>query len=57
MTKPNPAEEASLKQQILGIKRQALALKREGRVDEAKETLRRAKVLEQQLEDLQAGNH
>lgn len=55
--KPNPVEEASLKQQILGIKRQALALKREGRIDEARETLRSSKVLEQQLEDLQAGNY
>lgn len=55
--KPNPVEEASLKQQILGIKRQALALKREGRIDEAREALRGAKVLEQQLQDLQAGNH
>lgn len=57
VTKPDPVEEASLKQQILGIKRQALSLKREGRIDEAREALRRAKVLEQQLQDLQAGNH
>lgn len=57
VTKPNPVEESSLKQEILGIKRQALALKREGRIDEARDTLRRAKVLDQQLEDLQAGNH
>ena len=56
--KPNPVEEeASLKQEILGIKRQALALKREGRIDEARDALRRSKVLEQQLQDLQAGNH
>jgi len=46
VSKPDPVEEASLKQQILGIKRQALALKREGRLDEAREALRRAKVLE-----------
>ncbi|KAG0578852.1 hypothetical protein KC19_4G054500 [Ceratodon purpureus] len=54
VTKPDPVQESSLKQEILGIKRQALALKREGRIDEARDTLRRAKVLEQQLDDLQA---
>lgn len=54
--KPNPVDKATLQHEILTLKRQALAMKREGRLTEAREELRHAKVLEQQLQDLQAGN-
>lgn len=57
VTKDNSVKKAALNQEILGLKRQALALKREGRTDEAREVLREAKILEQQVQDLQAGNH
>jgi hypothetical protein len=55
--KPNPVDKATLQHEILTLKRQALAMKREGRLTEAREELRHAKVLEQQLQDLQAGNY
>lgn len=54
VTKDNSVKKAALNQEILGLKRQALALKREGRTDEAREVLREAKILEQQVQDLQA---
>jgi hypothetical protein len=38
--------------QIMAHKRQALALKREGRLAEAKEELRKAKILEKQAEEM-----
>eukprot|EP01018_Ginkgo_biloba_P011752 Gb_13734 [translate_table: standard] len=44
---------AELRKELLGLKRKALALKREGRIDEADEELRKGKLLEQQLEELE----
>lgn len=38
--------------QVMAHKRQALALKREGRLAEAKEELRKAKILEKQAEEM-----
>lgn len=57
VVKPSGVEKATLQQEILALKKQALAMKREGRVTEAREELRHAKELEHQLQDLQAGNH
>ncbi|CAK9212300.1 unnamed protein product [Sphagnum troendelagicum] len=51
---PSPAEKVSLQQEILAIKRSALAMKREGRSAEARDELRQAKILEQRLQTLQA---
>lgn len=45
---PNDA----MSSQITAHKRQALALKREGRLAEAKEELRKAKILEKQAEEM-----
>ncbi|KAH9323675.1 hypothetical protein KI387_018314, partial [Taxus chinensis] len=44
-------DRASLQQEVLSLKREALALKRVGNVAEAMEQLRRAKVLEKELQD------
>jgi hypothetical protein len=52
---PSPADKVSLQQEILAIKRSALAMKREGRSAEARDELRQAKILEQRLQTLQAG--
>ncbi|CAN6452046.1 unnamed protein product [Victoria cruziana] len=45
----NIADQVSSQQEILAHKRRAVALKREGKLAEAKEELRRAKILEQGL--------
>lgn len=50
--KPGPQEKKSLQDEILAVKRSALALKKSGRIAEAKEELRQSKVLEQRLEKL-----
>jgi len=47
-------DRASLQQDVLSLKREALALKRAGNVTEAMEQLRRAKVLEKELQDIQS---
>ncbi|KAG6551622.1 hypothetical protein Mapa_006701 [Marchantia paleacea] len=52
--KPSPQEKNKLQDEILAVKRSALALKKGGRIAEAKEELRQAKVLEQRLEKLTA---
>ncbi|MCI75421.1 FYVE zinc finger protein, partial [Trifolium medium] len=44
-------DDLSLRQEILAHKRQAVALKREGKLTEAREELRQAKLLEKRLED------
>ncbi|KAF3340517.1 rootletin-like protein [Carex littledalei] len=46
-----PDQNNSLKDEILMHKRKALALKREGKISEAKEELRQAKLLEKTLEE------
>ncbi|KAK9936173.1 hypothetical protein M0R45_013030 [Rubus argutus] len=43
--------ESATRQEILAFKRRALALKREGKLTEAREELRQAKVLEKRLEE------
>ncbi|XP_068668617.1 uncharacterized protein [Aristolochia californica] len=42
-----------IQRELIGVKKVALALRREGRLDEADEELKKAKVLELQLEELQ----
>jgi hypothetical protein len=44
---------SQLQQELLGLKRRALALKREGKVEEAQVELQKAKILEKQIEDLE----
>lgn len=44
-------EDLSLRQEILAHKRKAVALKREGKLTEARDELRQAKLLEKRLED------
>lgn len=44
----------SLQQDILAHKRKALALKREGKLEEAKEELRQAKLLEKPIEEIKS---
>lgn len=51
---PKPYEKKSLQQQILFLKREALVLKRSGKLQEAKEELRRAKQLEKELQEFQS---
>ncbi|KAM5588543.1 hypothetical protein ABKV19_006815 [Rosa sericea] len=43
--------ESAIRQEIVAFKRRALALKREGKLTEAREELRQAKVLEKRLEE------
>lgn len=43
--------QTSLRQEVFALKRKALALKREGKLPEAREELRQAKLLEKKLED------
>ncbi|VVA93793.1 unnamed protein product [Arabis nemorensis] len=50
--KTNPQKSEGIdKSQVIAIKRKALALKREGKLAEAKEELKRAKILERELEE------
>eukprot|EP00249_Psilotum_nudum_P024090 c29088_g1_i1 orf=1487-4636(-) len=44
---------SELQKELLGLKRSALKLRREGRSDEADEELKKAQVLEQQMQDLE----
>ncbi|XP_066379830.1 uncharacterized protein [Miscanthus floridulus] len=46
-----------LQKELLGIKRKALALRREGKTTEAEEELEKAKVLEQQLAEIEESNN
>ncbi|ESQ29264.1 hypothetical protein EUTSA_v10023224mg [Eutrema salsugineum] len=47
----NTSPQSTLKQEILAHKRKAVALKREGRMSEAKEALQQAKLLERKLQE------
>lgn len=47
----NTSPQNTLKEEILAHKRKALALKREGKISEAKEALQQAKLLERRLQD------
>ncbi|XVE87875.1 hypothetical protein DITRI_Ditri19aG0023600 [Diplodiscus trichospermus] len=51
--KPAPKSRLMIQRELLGLKKKALALRREGRVDEAEEELKKGKILEQQLEELE----
>lgn len=47
-----PKSRLMIQKELLGLKKRALALRREGKLDEADEELKRGKVLEQQLEEM-----
>ncbi|CBI38341.3 unnamed protein product, partial [Vitis vinifera] len=47
-----PKSKLMIQKELLGLKKKALALRREGRLDEAEEELKKGKVLEQQLEEM-----
>ncbi|KAK3014679.1 hypothetical protein RJ639_009992 [Escallonia herrerae] len=47
-----PKTKLVIQRELLGLKKRALALRREGRIDEADEELKKGKVLEQQLADM-----
>lgn len=50
--KQAPKSRFMIQKELLALKKKALALRREGKVDEAEEELNKGKVLEQQLEDM-----
>ncbi|KAL5976107.1 hypothetical protein ACLOJK_020437 [Asimina triloba] len=43
----------AIQRELLGLKKKALALRREGRLEEAEEELKKGKVLERQLEEME----
>ncbi|CAN4083881.1 unnamed protein product [Withania somnifera] len=47
-----PKSKSVIQRELLNIKKKALALRREGRLDEAEEELEKGKILEKQLEDI-----
>lgn len=47
-----PKSRLTIQKELLTLKKKALALRREGRLDEAEEELKKGKVLEQQLEEM-----
>ncbi|CAL5412071.1 unnamed protein product [Camellia sinensis] len=47
-----PKSRLMVQKELLGLKKRALALRREGKLDEADEELKKGKVLEQQLEEM-----
>ncbi|KAK8546766.1 hypothetical protein V6N13_093809 [Hibiscus sabdariffa] len=51
--KPARKSRLVIQKELLGLKKKALALRREGRLDEAEEELKKGKILEQQLEDME----
>ncbi|KAF5475542.1 hypothetical protein F2P56_007340 [Juglans regia] len=48
-----PRSKGEIQRELLGLKRKALALRRKGEMEQVEETLRMAKVLEAQLEDME----
>ncbi|TYH14779.1 hypothetical protein ES288_A06G247900v1 [Gossypium darwinii] len=50
--KPPRKSRLAVQKELLGLKKKALALRREGRLDEAEEELKKGKILEQQLEEM-----
>ncbi|KAH7545846.1 hypothetical protein FEM48_Zijuj01G0137000 [Ziziphus jujuba var. spinosa] len=48
-----PRSRLMIQKELLSLKKKALALRREGRLDEAEEELKRGKVLEHQLEEME----
>ncbi|OWM63306.1 uncharacterized protein LOC116192533 [Punica granatum] len=51
-----PRSKAKIQRELLGLKRKALELRRKGEIDEAEEILRQAKVLEAEMEELEAAS-
>ncbi|KAJ0099226.1 hypothetical protein Patl1_20503 [Pistacia atlantica] len=51
-SKVAPKSKLMIQKELLGLKKKALALRREGRFDEAEEELKKGKVLEHQLEEM-----
>ncbi|XP_057981603.1 uncharacterized protein LOC131166953 isoform X2 [Malania oleifera] len=47
-----PKSKLVIQRELLGLKKKALALRREGKIDEAEEELKKGKVLEQQLKEM-----
>ncbi|KAL3828383.1 hypothetical protein ACJIZ3_017185 [Penstemon smallii] len=47
-----PKSKLTIQKELLSLKKKALTLRREGKLDESEEELKKAKVLEQQLEDM-----
>lgn len=50
--KPAPKSRIMIQKELLALKKKALALRREGKLEEAEEELKKGKVLEQQLEEM-----
>lgn len=50
---PTPKSKLAIQRELLALKKKALALRREGKVDESEEELRKGSVLEKQLEELE----
>ncbi|KAH9627225.1 hypothetical protein KSS87_018502 [Heliosperma pusillum] len=50
--KPAPKSKSMIQKELLALKRKALALKREGKLEEADEELKKGKILEQQLDEI-----
>ncbi|KAI3459662.1 hypothetical protein Pfo_016325 [Paulownia fortunei] len=47
-----PKSKLMIQKELIGLKKKALSLRREGRLDESEEELKRAKALEEQLEEM-----
>ncbi|CAB4306065.1 unnamed protein product [Prunus armeniaca] len=45
-----------IQKELLGLKKKALALRREGRLDYAEEELKKGSILEHQLEEIENGS-
>ncbi|KAL0349177.1 UNVERIFIED_CONTAM: hypothetical protein Sangu_1145500 [Sesamum angustifolium] len=50
--KPAPKSKLTIQKELIALKKKALTLRREGRLDESEEELKKAKVLEEQLEEM-----
>ncbi|KAL0414072.1 UNVERIFIED_CONTAM: hypothetical protein Sradi_1608900 [Sesamum radiatum] len=50
--KPAPKSKLTIQKELIALKKKALTLRREGRMDESEEELKKAKVLEEQLEEM-----
>ncbi|KAK4770407.1 hypothetical protein SAY87_030939 [Trapa incisa] len=50
-----PRNKTNIQRELLGLKRKALDLRRKGEIEEAEEVLRKAKVLEAEMEELEIG--
>lgn len=51
-SKPPLKSKIMIQRELLAVKRKALSLKREGKIDEAEEELKKAKIIELQLEEI-----